>query len=247
MSTDVATPRQSTESSLWYSIRRGVITQYWPFTAYVLAYATFGYALGASVTGFDPLIYGGILAALWFGLEGLHAVDLSDEGVALRTHNGVSKYLGYAQVGVGGIIGLWLASQTSWLFIVFIGAAMIFGLAYNEEWFDGLLHDDDKLTGLFNFGFAWGVIPVFGAYFLATQTVTLGIVLVSIGVMLDAIRVILLFESGKPAPYEDLDILYNRDYDDNLGMVREVTHQSNKISMAAWAFIALGVLVLFVI
>jgi hypothetical protein len=247
MSTDTVTGNKRTDRSLLYSVGRSLVTQYWVFTVYVLSYATVGYALGAAVTGFEPAVYAGAMVALWFGLEGLHAVDLSDESVALRTNGTISRVLGYGQVALGAGIGIWLAAQTTWLFLLFAGAAMFFGLAYNEEWFNGILHDDDKLTGVLNFGFAWGVIPVVGGYYLATQSVTLGIVLVSLGVMLDAMRVILLFESGKPAPYDDLDIIYDRSYEANIQMVRETTHLGNKLSTASWAFLAAGMMLLFVV
>lgn len=244
----MATSTTSTEreASIGYSIFRSLVTPYWVFSAYVLGYMTVGAALGGAVTGFsfDRYILMGV--ALWFGLEGLHAVDLASTTVALRLNNRVSKILGYTQVGIGGLIGVYLASQTSWLFLGFVGAALFFGLAYNEEWFEGIFHDNERLSGLLNFGFAWGIIPVLGGYFVIAETIPLAMIPIGLAVMLDAIRVILLFESGKPAPYEDLDIFYNRDYEENIEMVRSATHTSNKLGTLSWVLFAVGTMGLFV-
>jgi hypothetical protein len=245
----MATSNQSenVESSFGYSVARSLVTQYWMFTLYVLAYMTVGAAFGAYVNDFSLRLYGMMALALWLGLEGLHAVDLSHQNVALRTHPTVSRYLGYSQVVIAGAIGVEIASMTSWYFLAFVGAALFFGLAYNEEWFDGALHDDNRLTGLLNFGFAWGVIPVLGGFFIMAQTIHPAMIVVALAVMFDALRVILLFESGKPAPYDDLDILYARNYGDNLSMVRSATHTANKLNMISWVLLAVGFVWLFVV
>lgn len=230
-----------------YSMYRSVVTQYWAFTAYVLAYMTVGAALAGALGHFSVELYVLLAVALWFGLEGLHAVDLSHQDVALRIDNRVSKIFGYGQVALGGVIGVYIAYITSWLFLGFVGAALFFGLAYNEEWFDGMFHDNERLSGIFNFGFAWGVIPVLGGFFVMAETLHLGMFIIAAAVMADAFRVILLFESGKPAPYEDLDILYNRNYEENISMLRSVTHTANKLMMVSWTLFAVGLVVLFVV
>lgn len=229
------------------SLARSFLTQYWPFTAYVLSYVTVGMALAAVNGGFNWMHAGLLLVAMWFGLEGLHAIDLAEPNIARRVDSNIQMVAGVAGLFVGGGLGVYLASLTSWWFLAFVGVELFLGLAYNLEWFNGLLHDFDTPSGIANFGFSWGLVPFLSGYFVMGGGLALGAVIFSLGVMFDAMKLIALFEVSKPAPYDDLGISHTRDVEQDTDLMNEVTHRGNKMSMVAWALMAVGLVVLFVV
>ena len=235
------------EKTVLGSMFRSIFTHYWMFTVYVLAYMTVGMALASVQHGWSWTTW--LLAAttIWFGLEGLHAVDLAHEDVAVDINPTVQRVVGYTELAAGAALGIALALQTTLWFLAFVGVGTFLGVAYNEEWFEGFLHDYDKMTGIANFGFSWAVIPFLGAYFIVAETITLGILLVSAGVMLDAMRLIWLFEVSKPAPYEDVGIKHEREYDPEPTEFVAQVHRANTLNLVAWAAIATGLVVLFVV
>lgn len=245
MSSEPAT--QTEPRGLGFSVYRSVLTQYWPMTVYVLAYTAVGIALGAHVGSYDPLIAVMLLAGLWLGLEGLHAIDLADESVATRVNPKIGEYLGWTQVGMGGLVGVAIAYLTSWAFLLFVGVELFLGLAYNKEWFDGVLHDWDTKTGLGNFSLAWGGIPALTGFFVMSGTVTIGMVLVAVGIMFDAARLLSLFEASKPAPYHDRHIEHTRQYDRSSEWLTDQMHSRNMLNLIAWVFVAAGLAVMFVL
>lgn len=232
---------------LGFSLKRSLVTPYAPFTVYVLAYTLFGIALGSVYGAFDPVRAAAVCVAIWFGLEGLHAIDLADEGVATRMDNRVANVLGYSQVIAGSAIGVWLASQTTWWFLALVGAGALLGLAYNEEWFGGWLHDRDKITGLANFGVSWGAVPFYAGFAVVNQSVTLGAVVVAAGVGVDAMRLNYLEGHGRIARYETVDIEHSRGHKSTGDEAREACHTANLYNLVAWVGIGLGTAVMFVI
>lgn len=229
------------------SILRSFLTQYWPFTAYVLSYATVGMVLGSVEGVWDWQLAGLGAIALWFGLEGLHAIDLAGSGIALRIDSRIQIIVGVVGLAIGAIVGVYVASVTSWLFLVFVAVELFLGLAYNMEWFNGLLHDFDTLSGLFNFGLSWGFIPFVAGFFIMAETLTLGGFIIGLGVMVDAMVLISMFEISKPAPYDDLGIAHNREIDNDVTLMNEISHRGNKMSMVSWALFATGFVVMFVL
>lgn len=236
---------QTDKASTATSVYRSFITQYWPFTAYVLSYVTVGAALAGAHYDWDWGIVGATLGGIWFGLEGLHALDLAGDDIALRMNGDIQTTVGVLGLVIGAGIGIAVAAMTTWLFLVFIAAEVTLGLAYNLEWYDGALHDFDTPTGLANFGMAWGAIPFLAGYFVLAETITLGAVLMALGIALDAMRLIRNFEVSKPAPYEDLDIEYDRDIEQDTTLMNEIVYGGNKLSMASWALIAIGLVLMF--
>lgn len=235
------------KSGLPFALFRPFLTQYWPFTVYVLSYATVGMVLGSPVAGWDWVVFGLSLAALWFGLEGLHAIDLADADIALRLDSRIQIAAGVAGLAIGGALGVLIASMTSWWFLAFVGVELFLGLAYNLEWFGGYLHDFDTPSGLLNFGVSWGAIPFLAGFFVMGETVTAGAVLIALGVMVDAAVTISMFEISKPAPYDDLNIEYAREIDQDVTLMNQVTHRGNKLSMVQWSLFAAGFVVMFVL
>lgn len=226
---------------------RSFITQYWPFTAYVLSYATVGLVLGSLIGGWSWANAGLAMLALALGLEGLHAIDLADSDIALRFDSRIQMTVGVLMLAGGGLVGVYLASVTSWAFLGFVAIELFLGLAYNMEWFDGLLHDFDTPSGLLNFGISWGAIPFLAGYFVMAETVTFGALLVSLGVMVDAMVTISMFEVSKPASYEDMNITHSREIDQDVTLMNEVTHRGNKLSMVSWSLLALGFVFIFIL
>lgn len=229
------------------SVRKSFITQYWPFTAYVLAYVTVGMALGSVIGAWDWGLTVLTLAAMWLGLEGLHALDLAGDDIATRVDGRIQLVAGIAGLVAGAALGVYIASLTTWWFLVFVGIEVFLGLAYNLEWFGGLLHDFDTPSGLANFGLSWGAIPFLVGYFVMGGTLTLGAVIVALAVMFDAMQLISLFEVSKPEPYDDLDIHHTRDVEQDATLMNKVTHRGNKLAMVSWSLLAVGLVVLFAV
>lgn len=237
--------REVEQKSLPGSVFKSVFTHYWMFTVYVLGYMTVGMALAAVQYGWSWTVWGLAAATIWFGLEGLHAVDLADDDIAVDVDSNVQTVVGYLEVFFGGLLGIVLAAVTTWWFLGFVILGTALGVAYNEEMFGGLLHDHDKVTGIANFGFSWAVIPFLGAYFVVAETLSLGIVIVSLGVMFDAMRLIWLFEVSKPAPYDDVGIEHDREFNPAPSALVGDVHRANTLNMVAWAVVAIGLVVEF--
>jgi hypothetical protein len=242
MSTDT---EASEQAPLRVSLFRSFLTEYWPFTAYVLAYMTVGVALAAATGTADLYVWGVYAVALWLGLEGLHAIDLSDETVAVQYNSTVQFWVGVAGLAAGVGVGVYLASITTWWFLLFVGAETFLGIAYNVELFGGALHDFDRPTGMANFAVSWGFLPFLGGFFIMSQSLSIGILVFGVGLALDAARLILMFEAGKPAPYEDLGIEYDRVYTQRPEWLGAATHQGNKMMMVSWSLMAAGLMLLF--
>jgi len=244
MSTDAG---RVEKASLRVSLFRSFLTEYWPFTAYVLAYMTVGVALAAATGVADLYVWAVYALALWLGLEGLHAIDLSDETVAVQYDSTIQFYVGVAGLLAGVGVGVYLASITTWWFLLFVAAETFLGIAYNVELFGGALHDFDKPTGMANFAISWGFLPFLGGYFIMAQSLSIGILVFGLGLALDSARLLLMFEAGKPAPYEDLGIEYDRVFTQRPEWLGAATHQGNKMMMASWSLMATGLMVHFVL
>jgi hypothetical protein len=232
---------EASSSDTVQSLYRSMVTQYWPFTVYVMAYVTVGMALGASAGGWNWSVWGIALATIWFGLEGLHALDLSEPDIATDIDPEYQTAFGATGLIIGSLLGLVLALLTSIWFLAFVVIGTATGVAYNLEVLDGTLHDHDRFPGVLNFGFAWGFVPAAGGFFLAAGTLTPGAVLVSFGVMVDAMALITVFETSKPDVYDDLGIAHRRRQAYTLRDVTASNVRVNKMSLVSWVLLAAGV------
>lgn len=247
MAQEQSTGAPATKSPFSHSLYRSVVTQYWPFTMYVLAYVTVGMVLAGITHGWNWTVYAVAVATIWTGLEGLHAIDLSHDDIATRVDSSLQKKVGVISVVIGGVLGVFLAYLTTPWFILVVVAGIFLGIAYNEEWFGGLLHDFDTLPGLVNFGFSWGFIPAVGGYFLLSGSLTPGILVFGLGIMFDAFALITLFEVSKPAPYDAHGIEHSRQFEHDPQWLTTEAHKTNQYKMVSWVLIAIGVLLLFVV
>jgi len=234
------------------------VTPYVPYTMYVLAYTVLGTALGSLFGGYDLATTVTLAAAIWFGLEGLHAIDLADDGVGTRFDNRIARALGYAQVAIGVALGVVVAVATSYAFLVLVSAGAFLGLAYNEEWFGGLLHDRDKKTGLGNFGLSWGAVPFLAGVtamapgFLvldggATVVQTLGVACIAVAVGLDAMRLNYLEGHGALPRYDDVGLEHDREHKSTCDEARGACHWGNVLMIPAWVAFATGAVLVLVV
>lgn len=230
-----------------FSVRKSLVTPYVPYTVYVLAYTLFGVVLGSYFGSFNPWLAAGAGASIWFGLEGLHAIDLADDGVAVRLNNDIASMLGYAQLALGAGIGVLLAYSTTWFYLLLVVAGAFLGLAYNEEWFNGLLHDRDKKTGLANFGVSWGLVPFLSGYLVMQPRFEVGILFICAAIVVDAVRLNFLEGHGAIPRYEDVGIEHNRDHKSSADEARAACHTANVWMISVWVLLAVGGMLLFVV
>ena len=247
MATNSATATEPRNESVRRSILRSVVTPYWPFTVYVAAYAVAGIAIASAFSGFSYTVLFASIGAIYFGLEGLHALDLADEGVATDMDNRVAFTVGMMEVALGAALGITIAMITTLWFIPIVMVGTFLGMAYNLEWFDGLLHDRDKMTGLGNFGVSWGAIPFFGGFYVIHQSISIGVLVVTLGVGIDAARLNYQEGHGRIARYENTGIEHDRDHKSTGDEARSACHYGNMMSLGAWVSISIGFLLLFAV
>lgn len=230
------------DTGFWYSVGRSLVTHYWPFTVIVLAFVTIGMAVAPR---FDPSAFGVMLLTVWITLEGFHSIDLAAPDLTLDVDSRVQRTLGYVQVALGGALGVWLAAGTTWSLLAFVIVGIGLGLAYNEEWFDGLLHDRDRLTGLASFGIAWGAIPVLGGYVVLARSISLGAVFIALGCALFAVTLNMLEGPAKEHRYEQLGVEHARDSDTTVAELERKAHTAQLINAGTFVCLAVGLLLLY--
>jgi hypothetical protein len=192
---------------MWYSLARSLVTHHWVFTLVILSVTMWGVAIAPTT---DWHLVGLLVLALYLGIEGMHDLDLADPDVAVDVNPVVQRRIGFGLITAGVAVGVYLASLTTWVFLAFVVAETLAGLAYNDEWFDGLFHDVDKL-GIHNAAFVLGFVPVLTGHFLVTQSVTLAAVLWGVVAALYSVGILHLFQVVKvPVLYERVGIRHTR-------------------------------------
>lgn len=142
-----------------------------PYTAWHLSYVAIGAALAHPIR-LDRL--GWSLLGFFLGVGiGAHALD-ELHGRPLRT--GVPSW---ALAGVGGaaVVGAavdgWLVGGIHLLPFVAVGALLV--LAYNLEWFGGLVHNSA------GFAASWGAFPLLTGYYAQHWSISVGACLAAAG------------------------------------------------------------------
>jgi hypothetical protein len=135
-----------------------------PYTLWHLSYAAMGAALA-------PRMHWGILGwtVLAFFLAmgiGAHALDES-KGRPLQTRipDRVLYALAAWSILAACVIGVHVATFTTWWLLVFIAFGAFVVVAYNLELFGGLLHTP------FWFAATWGAFPALTGYFASARTI----------------------------------------------------------------------------
>jgi len=132
-----------------------------PYTAWNLAYVAIGAALA-------PTVHWPVLAALlaaFFCGTGIAAHALDElHGHPLRTGFTESelKLLAGGGLGLSFVLALWAAWLTTPVLLLFYGVGACLVLAYNLEWWAGLIHTD------LGFALSWGAFPVIVGYWSQT-------------------------------------------------------------------------------
>ena len=187
------------ETPLWYSVARSVFTHYWVFTLVVTAFVLWGVALAPEV---DWHLAGLLVVAVALGLEGMHDVDLADPTVAVDIDPAVQRPIGYALIGAGTALGLYIASLTTWWVLSLVLVQLVGGFAYNAEWLDGLFHDLDQL-GWLTAGLTLGFTPVVTGYYVIAQSVSLSVILWAVVAAVYSVGILHLYQAVKiPVLYE---------------------------------------------
>lgn len=193
-----------------YSVARSLVSHYWMFTVVVLSFVVWGAVL-APTMDWEHLTL--LLVAVYLGLEGLHDIDLSDPDVAVDINPRIQWSVGYLMVAAGTLIGIYLAFQTTLAFAAIAVLELFLGLAYNEEWFGGYLHDLDQF-GWFNFALSWGFIPVVAGYYLMSGGLSLAVMTAGLAAFGFSLAIIYCFEVSKvPTLYESIGVSHDRDYE----------------------------------
>ncbi len=133
-----------------------------PYTAWCLGYVALG--LGLAPSGLSWTLVAQALGA--FALAVGVAAHVLDElkGRPLRTQVPDAVLIALAAVSLAGAcaLGVWVAADTTWWLLAFVGVGGFLVVAYNLE-----------LPGFHNdpaFALAWGAFPVLTGYFAAAGT-----------------------------------------------------------------------------
>ena len=145
-----------------------------PYTAWHLSYVVLGAVVAPELNMLRLLA---TLTAFFLAVGiAAHALDeLYDR--PLRTAIPDAVLVIASVLGLGGAMVLGLAgiSVVGWLLIPFIACGTFLVLAYDLEWFGGLIHTD---TG---FALAWGSFPVLTGYLAQSGSVSIAAVLMAAG------------------------------------------------------------------
>ncbi|HLG72382.1 MAG TPA: hypothetical protein VK009_18350 [Chloroflexota bacterium] len=154
----------------FYAARQGSVRDWWtllhpPYTAWHLSYVVLGACLAPSV---DTTRLLATLGAFFLAV-GLAAHALDElHGRPLRTQIPNATLIVAAAAGLAGslLLGVLGMSQVGWTLLVFMLAGTFLVLAYDLEWFGGVVHTDA------GFAAAWGAFPVLTACFAQTGGLT---------------------------------------------------------------------------
>ncbi len=237
------------EAGFGYSLWRSLVTPIWTFNLYPLAYMTIGMALAAvEYGGWDWRIWGLALVTIWFGDEGVHNFDLAPEDIAIHLDQRVQWAVGLVYVAIGVAGGVALAYLTTWWFLALVGVGTFFSLAYNLEWFDGVFHDRDYITGTGNLSLNVVGIPAFGGYFLLAQTANLdllGMAIIALGMMVNMSALDVLEQDAKAVRYQIFETPSTRDVEADVERLQGRAMQVHVHNMVSFWAIAVGLFVMF--
>jgi hypothetical protein len=128
-----------------------------PYTAWHLSYVVIGAALAPQVS-LSHLLYA---VAAFFLAVGVAAHALDElHGRPLRTAIPSWALVTAATVSLAGAVGLGVygITQTGWLLLPFMVAGPVLVVAYNMEFFGGIIHNE------LGFAAAWGAFPALTGY-----------------------------------------------------------------------------------
>jgi hypothetical protein len=162
----------------FYAARPGAWRDWWnvlhpPYTAWHLSYVVIGAALAPHVAA-SRLVATVIAFFLAVGLAA-HALD-ELRGRPLRTRIPASLLVAVSAISLAGAVALGIAglSRIGWPLLPFLVLGPLLVLAYNLEWFGGLIHTD------FGFAAAWGAFPMLTGYVAQAESLSAGAILAAV-------------------------------------------------------------------
>jgi hypothetical protein len=165
----------------FYAARPGAWRDWWnllhpPYTAWHLSYVVIGAALAPHVSA-SRLLATLVAFFLAVGIAA-HALD-ELRGRPLRTRIPASLLVAVSALSLAGAVALGIAglSRIGWPLVPFLVLGPLLVLAYNLEWFGGLIHTD------FGFAAAWGAFPVLTAYVAQAEALSVGAVLAALSAL----------------------------------------------------------------
>ena len=157
------------QRAAFYALRPGgwrdyVTLLHVPYTAWHLAYVTFG-AVAAPVVDGSRLGWSVLGFFLGVGLAA-HALDeLAGHPLGTRIPRRILWGLAGASLAAAVALGIAGAVRVSWWMVAFVAFGSFIVLAYNLELFGGRFHSDMW------FAISWGAFPALTGYFAQTGTV----------------------------------------------------------------------------
>jgi hypothetical protein len=162
----------------FYAARPGAWRDWWnvlhpPYTAWHLSYVVVGATLAPHVSA-SRLVATLIAFFLAVGVAA-HALD-ELRGRPLGTRIPASLLVAVSAVTLAGAVALGIAGlwRIGWPLVPFLVLGPLLVLAYNLEWFGGVIHTD------FGFAAAWGAFPVLTAYVAQAESLSGGAVLAAL-------------------------------------------------------------------
>ncbi len=141
-----------------------------PYTAWHLAYVVIGASLAPHVQ-LSRLLATLLAFFLAVGLAA-HALDeLHGRPLGTRIHSGVLVSVSFVALAGAVALGVVGLSRIGWPLLPFLVVGPFLVVAYNAEWFGGLVHTDS------GFALAWGTFPVLTAYVAQTDRLSVAAVL----------------------------------------------------------------------
>ena len=142
-----------------------------PYTAWHLSYVVIGASLASTVS----LYRLGWTLLVFFLAVGIAAHALDEvNGRPLKSDISDAMLWGMAVAGLGAaaaVVALGSLSLSTWIW-AWAGVGLLLAVGYPLEW-PGFLHTD------VGFGVAWGAFPVLVGYWVQTESVSLGAVIVA--------------------------------------------------------------------
>ncbi|GGN95665.1 hypothetical protein GCM10009030_23070 [Haloarcula pellucida] len=204
---------------------------------------TLGFLIASLHHGWDWTIWVVAMAHMWFYDEGVKSVDLSADDINLDVNSDIQFAIGALMILIGFSLAVVLASWTTIWYVPFVLFLTSLGLAYNLEWFGGVFHDRQYVTGWGNLAFCLGWAPAVCGYMLLAQNVSLGIVVFAIGPMLVKGTMGWIEEDMKDTLYEMKGIKYDRATPTDVDRMKRRSLNSQVLNIASFVFMAIGLMI----
>ncbi|WP_396613929.1 hypothetical protein ACH9L7_18950 (plasmid) [Haloferax sp. S1W] len=230
-------------NGVFYSIYKSIINPYIGYTLYPMASMTLGLTIASLQYGWDWTIWMVAMAHMWFYDEGMKSVDLSADDINLDVNSTIQFGIGVLMILTGFSLAVVLAYWTSIWYVPFVMFLTLLGLAYNLEWFGGILHDRQYVTGWGNLAFCLGWAPAVCGYLLLAETVSLGIIVFAIGPMLVKGTMGWIEEDMKDTLYEMKGIKHERPTPTDVDRMKRRSLNSQILNIVSFIAMSIGLMI----